>query len=164
MRKTRVSLREINEIVVHPSFRASGTRAPGFGLRKWARRLKREIHTLLLVAKHPALPWYVRLLAGLVLAYAFSPIDLIPDFIPVLGYLDDLILLPLGIALCIRLTPPEILTECRIRVETIAADGGEAGDAKGTKRRSRLGMWLVIGVWIGLCIIILWSVGFAVFR
>jgi len=133
-------------------------------LSNWARRLKREVRTLLLVAKHPGLPWYVRLLAGLVLAYAFSPIDLIPDFIPVLGYLDDLILLPLGIALCIRLTPPEILAECRARAETIATGEGKAGDAKGTKRRSRLGMWLVIGVWIVLGIIILWSAGFAVFR
>ena len=65
-------------------------------LRGWARRLKREALTVYFVARHPATPWWIRLLALIVAAYALSPIDLIPDFIPVLGYLDDLLLVPLG--------------------------------------------------------------------
>jgi uncharacterized membrane protein YkvA (DUF1232 family) len=140
-------------------------------LRAWARRLKRETHTLLLVAKHPDLPWYVRLFAGLVLAYAFSPIDLIPDFIPILGYLDDLILLPLGIALCIRLTPPEILSECRARAEEEEkAISYRAGNVDGSgfteraRRSSRLGILLVIGVWIMLGILLMACAGFSLFR
>ncbi|MFO1060700.1 MAG: YkvA family protein [Dongiaceae bacterium] len=68
------------------------------GLRRWARRMKREVLALWLVARHPATPWYVKLLALAVTAYALSPVDLIPDFVPVLGYLDDLLIVPLGAA------------------------------------------------------------------
>jgi uncharacterized membrane protein YkvA (DUF1232 family) len=67
-------------------------------MRDRARVLKREIYALYLVARHPRTPWYAKVLAGAVVAYALSPIDLIPDFIPVLGFLDDLIIVPLGIA------------------------------------------------------------------
>jgi uncharacterized membrane protein YkvA (DUF1232 family) len=67
--------------------------------------------------RDPRTPWYARLLAGAVVAYAFSPIDLIPDPIPVLGYLDDLVLLPLGIALVLKLIPPEVMAECRQRAQ-----------------------------------------------
>jgi len=79
-----------------------------------ARALKREISALLSAYRDPRTPWYAKLWALLVLAYAFSPIDLIPDFIPVVGYLDDLILLPLGIALAVRLIPPEVMDEARL--------------------------------------------------
>ena len=92
-------------------------------LKLWARRLKRETHALALACRDPRVPWYTRLLAICVVAYAFSPIDLIPDPIPVLGYLDDLILVPLGIALAVRLIPPAVLAECRARAE--AATSGE---------------------------------------
>lgn len=82
-------------------------------LRVRARVLKRDSLTLYLVARHPETPLLAKALAAGVAAYALSPIDLIPDFIPVLGYLDDLILLPLGIAAAIRLVPPAVLAECR---------------------------------------------------
>lgn len=86
-------------------------------LRKHARLLKMEIQALYLAARHPLTPWYAKLLVTAVVAYALSPIDLIPDFIPVLGYLDDLILLPLGIAWAIRLIPLTVMTECRERAQ-----------------------------------------------
>jgi len=78
-----------------------------------ARGLKAETHALYLACRDPRTPWTARLIAALVVAYALSPLDLVPDFIPVLGYLDDLVLLPLGIALTIRLVPPEVLAEAR---------------------------------------------------
>ena len=82
-------------------------------LKKRAKRLKTELRALYLAYGDPRVPWYAGALAVVVVAYAFSPIDLIPDFIPVLGYLDDLVLIPLGIALTIRLIPPAVLEECR---------------------------------------------------
>lgn len=81
--------------------------------KQWARLIKRDAHALYLAARDPRVPWYAKALAAAVAAYAFSPIDLIPDFIPVLGYLDDLLLLPLGIALVVRLIPPDVMMEHR---------------------------------------------------
>jgi uncharacterized membrane protein YkvA (DUF1232 family) len=74
-------------------------------LKQRARLLKSETFALYLAARHPQTPWYAKFLAAGIVAYAFSPIDLIPDFIPILGYLDDLILIPIGIALVIKLVP-----------------------------------------------------------
>ena len=82
-------------------------------LRRWAKRLKEKLRALHLASRHPRTPWYAKLLAILVVGYAFSPIDLIPDFIPILGYLDDALLLPLGILLVIRLIPSELMAEFR---------------------------------------------------
>lgn len=79
------------------------------------RLLKRESLVVWYAARDPRLPWHVRLLALAIAGYALSPIDLIPDFIPVLGYLDDLLLVPLGIALVVKLTPPEVLADARER-------------------------------------------------
>lgn len=90
-------------------------------LRQRARRLKADILALYHAARHPGTPWHAKLLVAAVVAYACSPIDLIPDFIPVLGLLDDLVLLPLGIALAIRMIPAAVLAECRQR----AAGAGE---------------------------------------
>src|SRR6478735_10023357 len=84
-------------------------------LRQWARALKRDVHAVYLAARDPRTPWYVKALALAVAAYALSPIDLIPDFIPVLGYVDDLLIVPLGIALVIRLIPAEVMAEHRAR-------------------------------------------------
>src|SRR6476620_3180105 len=87
-------------------------------LESWrarARALKRDTYALYLAARDPRTPWYARALAVLILAYAFSPIDLIPDFIPVLGYLDDLLLVPLGLALLARLVPAEVMADARAR-------------------------------------------------
>ena len=91
--------------------------------RERARALKREVAALALAVRDPRTPWTARLVASLVVAYAFSPIDLIPGFIPVLGLLDDLLLLPLGAALAIRLVPPVVLAEARERVAAGAGAG-----------------------------------------
>lgn len=82
-------------------------------LKEWARALKRDVLALWLAARDPRVPWYAKLLAGLVAAYALSPIDLIPDFIPVLGLLDDLLIVPAGIWLSIRLIPPAVFAQLR---------------------------------------------------
>lgn len=82
-------------------------------LKNWARVIKRDVHALYLASRDPRVPWYAKALAIVVAAYALSPIDLIPDFIPVLGYLDDVILLPLGVLLVVKLIPPEIMAEHR---------------------------------------------------
>ena len=81
--------------------------------KQWARTVKRDAHALYLAARDPRVPWYAKGLAVAIAAYAASPIDLIPDFIPVVGYLDDLIIVPLGIALVIKLIPAEIMAEYR---------------------------------------------------
>ena len=86
-------------------------------LREAARRLKRELTALVFVARDPRTPWYAKLLLAIVLAYAASPIDLIPDFVPVVGYLDDLLLLPLGIWLALRLIPPQVMIDARARAD-----------------------------------------------
>lgn len=106
-------------------------------IRGQARALKRESHALYLAARHPATPWYARLLAGLVVAYALSPIDLIPDVIPLLGYLDDIILVPAGVALALRLIPPAVMAECR----ALAA-------AAPSRPRSLAGAAVVVGLWL----------------
>jgi len=78
-----------------------------------AKQLKNEIHALYLASKDPRTPWYAKVFAVLIIGYALSPIDLIPDFIPVLGYLDDLIIVPAGIVLLLKMTPREVMEECR---------------------------------------------------
>jgi uncharacterized membrane protein YkvA (DUF1232 family) len=83
------------------------------GLRDWARTLKRDVVALWIAGRDPRVPWPAKAMAALVAAYALSPIDLVPDFVPVLGYLDDLILVPLGIWLAIRLVPPPLMAEFR---------------------------------------------------
>jgi uncharacterized membrane protein YkvA (DUF1232 family) len=82
-----------------------------------ARRFKRDTYALYLAARDPRVPWYTKVLALAVVGYALSPLDLIPDFVPIIGYLDDLILIPLGIALVLRLTPPGVLAECRVQAQ-----------------------------------------------
>ena len=82
-------------------------------MRQWARTLRRDVLTLYLAARDPRVPWYAKAVAACVAVYALSPIDLIPDFIPILGYLDDLVIVPLGIWLAIRLIPPFVLEELR---------------------------------------------------
>jgi len=88
-----------------------------------ARDLKKESYALYLATRDARVPWYAKLLAVCVVGYAFSPIDLIPDYIPVLGYLDDLVLVPLGIALVLKMIPEEVMAECREKAETIMAQG-----------------------------------------
>ncbi len=83
-----------------------------------SKQLKSEIYALYLAYKHPRTPWYAKVLAVLILGYALSPIDLIPDFIPVIGYLDDLIIVPAGITLLIKIIPRDILEECRAKAQS----------------------------------------------
>ena len=90
-------------------------------LQGWARRIKRDVHALYLASRDPRVPWYAKALAMAVAGYALSPIDLIPDFIPVIGYLDDLLLVPLGLALVVRLTPPEVLESARVQAQQAAS-------------------------------------------
>lgn len=87
------------------------------------KKLKQETYAIYIACKDPRVPWYARLLAGVVVAYAFSPIDLIPDIIPVIGYLDDLILVPLGIALVIKMIPPQVMQDCRTQAIAARAKG-----------------------------------------
>lgn len=88
-------------------------------IKKWAKALKLQTLALYLAARHPGTPCYAKAMAGLVAAYALSPVDLIPDFIPVLGYLDDLIMLPLGIWLAVKMVPEEVWAECREKAESM---------------------------------------------
>lgn len=88
-------------------------------LRAWAKSLKRDVVTLWIAARDSRTPWYAKFMAAAVAAYALSPIDLIPDFIPVLGYLDDLIIVPLGIFFCVRLIPAELMEEFRTKAAEI---------------------------------------------
>lgn len=90
--------------------------------RDWARRIKRDVLTLWFARSHPATPWYAKAMGAFVVAYALSPIDLIPDFIPVLGYLDDVLLLPVLIWLTLRMLPPAVLSESRLRAEAWLAE------------------------------------------
>ena len=106
------------------------------------RALKRDAYALVLACRDRRTPWYARLTAGVVVAYTFSPIDLIPDFIPILGYLDDLILVPLGIALALKMIPEPVMAECRAR----------AAEAEG-RPTSRLAAVVVILIWIGLALL-----------
>ena len=88
--------------------------------RQWARLARREVHAVYRAARDPRLPWYAKALAFCVAGYALSPIDLIPDFVPVLGYLDDVIIVPLGVLLVVRLIPFEIMAEHRASAALLA--------------------------------------------
>jgi uncharacterized membrane protein YkvA (DUF1232 family) len=90
-------------------------------LKEWARRIKRDAVAVYFAARDPRTPWMARILAIAIAAYALSPIDLIPDFIPVLGYLDDVLIVPLGLWLVIRFIPPEVLIASRERASTLFA-------------------------------------------
>ena len=114
-------------------------------LKQQARKLKKEIYAIYLACKDPRIPWYARLLAGCVVAYAFSPIDLIPDFIPIIGYLDDLIIVPLLIWLVLKMIPVAVLNECREKAEA-AMSGG--------KPTSKIAAVIIVAIWIALGILI----------
>jgi uncharacterized membrane protein YkvA (DUF1232 family) len=111
--------------------------------RAWARRVKRDAVTLWFARSHPGTPWTAKALGLFVVAYALSPIDLIPDFIPVLGYLDDVLLLPVLIWLTVRLIPPAVLQECRAQADAWMA-------SEGRKPRSLAGAALVVAVWVAV--------------
>src|SRR4051812_23791143 len=112
------------------------------GLKAWARSLRRDTHAVWLAARDPRTPWYAKALAIAVAAYALSPIDLIPDFIPILGYLDDLILVPAGLWLVLRLIPPQVL-----------ADHRAAAEAAADRPVSKAAAVVVVGLWIAVALI-----------
>lgn len=93
------------------------------GWKARAQQLRSETYALYLAYRDPRTPWYAKLCAVVVVGYVFSPVDLIPDFIPLLGYLDDLVLVPLGVAWVLKMIPPEVLTESRARAKTLFQDG-----------------------------------------
>jgi uncharacterized membrane protein YkvA (DUF1232 family) len=114
-------------------------------LRAWAQALKRETLALYYAARDPRTPWFAKLVVGLIVAYLISPVDLIPDFIPVIGYLDDLLLAPLGIWLALRLVPPEVLAEARARA------------ARTLERpRSVAAAVVIAAIWIALAALAAW--------
>jgi len=118
-------------------------------LKETSKKLKTEIAVLGVVYRDPRTPWYAKALITVVIAYSLSPIDLVPDFIPVLGYLDDLILIPLGIALAIKLVPMEIFKEAH---ETVAGNPESLGIS---------GWWfgvLIILFWICMIGLVVWSI------
>ena len=111
------------------------------GWKAKARKLKLEVYALYIASKDRRVSWYARVVAVAVVAYAFSPIDLIPDPNPVLGYLDDLILIPLGIALVIKLIPAEVMQDCRERAESTMKAG---------KPKNWVAGGIIILIWVGL--------------
>ena len=106
-------------------------------IKTWARGVNRDGHAIYLASRDPRVPWHAKVLAISVAAYALSPIDLIPDFIPVVGYLDDLIIVPLGIWLVVSLIPDEVMVECRAKANAAAQ-----------RPTSRAGMITIIVLWI----------------
>lgn len=114
-------------------------------IKDWARSITRDVHAIYLAARDPDTPWYAKALAFFIAAYALSPIDLIPDFIPILGYLDEVILLPLGIMLVVRLVPPVVMEKAR--AAALHAEGQPS---------SRVGAIVIVCTWIAVAGILLW--------
>jgi uncharacterized membrane protein YkvA (DUF1232 family) len=114
--------------------------------KEHARQLKIETYALYLAYKDPRTPWYARLFAACIVGYAFSPIDLIPDPIPILGYLDDLILVPLGIVLALKMIPPPVLVECREKAQIVMSQG---------KPINRVAAIVIITIWLLLAAVVI---------
>ena len=114
-------------------------------LKQWARGIKRDVIALWIAARDPRVPWYAKAVAGLVAAYALSPIDLIPDFIPIIGYLDDLVIVPAGILLAVKLTPPDLMEE--FRQQATLREG---------RPMSRAGAAAVVVIWIAAASWLAW--------
>ena len=114
-------------------------------LKDWARIIKRDTYALYLASRDPRVPWYAKALAIVIVGYAISPIDLIPDFIPVLGYLDDVILVPLGILLVIRLIPADIIAQHR-EMATLASE----------RPTSRTAAVVIVGIWVASLVLAGW--------
>ena len=117
-----------------------------------AHALKTEVYAMFLAYRDPRVPWYARVFAACIVAYAFSPIDLIPDPIPVLGYLDDLVLIPLGIWLALKMIPPEVMADCRARARQELAEDRPVNWIAGA---------VIMALWIGLAalaVVMVWRI------
>jgi uncharacterized membrane protein YkvA (DUF1232 family) len=119
--------------------------------KKQARALKIQVMVLYYAYRDRRTPWYARLFTGFIVAYAFSPIDLIPDFIPVLGYLDDLVIVPLGVLLALKMIPAQVMAECRAKAEQTVDEG---------KPQFGFMAVLIVAVWI----VVLLAVGILLFK
>ena len=115
-------------------------------MRDWARAIKKDVVALYIAARDPRVPWYVKLAAAAVAAYALSPIDLIPDFIPVLGYLDDVIIVPLGILLVMKMIPDPLMAEFR-----------EEARRRSERPTSRVAAAVIIALWTAAIALTLWA-------
>jgi uncharacterized membrane protein YkvA (DUF1232 family) len=120
------------------------------GWKKRAKQLRIEVYAIYLAYKDPRVPWYARIFAACVVGYAFSPIDLIPDPIPILGYLDDLVLVPLGIVLALKMIPTEVMAECREKAQEIILQGEPV---------NRIAAVVIIALWIILAAVVVVLVG-----
>lgn len=122
-------------------------------IERWKQKTKHikiEIYALYLAYRDPRVPWYAKALVAVVVGYAFSPIDLIPDFIPVLGYLDDLILLPLGVAIALKMIPEEVISDCRKRSKEVLSQ---------EKPLNWVAAIVIISIWVILIVMtVVWVV------
>ncbi len=114
-------------------------------IKQWARTIKRDVIALWIAARDPRVPWYAKALAAAIAAYALSPVDLIPDFIPVLGYLDDLVIVPVGVLLVVRLIPASLMAEFRDQAAVIAQ-----------KPRSTTAAVIVVMIWVAVAALAGW--------
>ncbi len=121
------------------------------GWKRRARQRKTEVYTLYLAYKDPRTPWYAKVFTALVVGYAFSPIDLIPDFIPVLGYLDDLVIVPLGVWAALKMIPKQVMEESQAKAKIAVAEG---------KPVNKIAAVVIIVIWIGLAV----AVGVAAYK
>jgi uncharacterized membrane protein YkvA (DUF1232 family) len=110
--------------------------------KRWARRLSAQTYALYLAYRHPKAPWYAKALTALIVGYVFSPIDPIPDFIPVVGLLDEMVVVPIGVLLAAKMIPPDVLEECREKAREVA---------EGEKPVSRVAAVVIVAVWV-LCV------------
>lgn len=115
-------------------------------IKIWARSLKRQIFILYFACKDERVPWHAKVFTACVVAYAFSPIDLIPDFIPILGYLDDVILVPIGIMIALKMIPKSVLTDCEVKAEEMMKKGKPKNWIVGS---------LIVMIWF---FIIIWAI------
>jgi len=114
-------------------------------MKKKAKKLKVEAYVLFFAYRDSRVSWYAKLLAILVVAYAFSPIDLIPDFIPILGYVDDIILVPLGIWVALKLIPKEVIHDCREKAQELLAKGKPKNWIMAALF---IIIWILLGIWV----------------
>jgi uncharacterized membrane protein YkvA (DUF1232 family) len=121
---------------------------PPSRLRRWARSIKRDVVALWIAARDPRTSWYAKATAGFVAGYALSPIDFIPDFVPILGYLDDLLIVPAGILLAVRLIPPALMAEFR-----------RAAERRARRPASRVAAVAIVLAWVATTAVLLWLCG-----